>query len=135
MALSEAFLLWEQETEARLQRRAEEAVRQRVEQEVRQEVEQSVRQEVRQEVEQSVRQEVRQEVEQSVRQEVRQEVQNAERRSLILLLLEQKIGTLPSEVVDRLSTLTLDQMGRLAIALLNFASITDLTNWLNEQQR
>ncbi|MBE9009839.1 DUF4351 domain-containing protein [Pseudanabaenaceae cyanobacterium LEGE 13415] len=120
MALSEAFLAWEQETQARLRREAEEFVRQRIEQTVRQEVEQTVRQEV----EQTVRQEVEQ--------TVRQEAQNVERRSLILLLLEQKLGTLPDEAINQLSTLNLDQLGQLAIALLNFTSIDDLTDWLNE---
>jgi predicted transposase/invertase (TIGR01784 family) len=54
-----------------------------------------------------------------------------ERRSLISLLLEQKIGQLPDTLSDRVSTLSLDKLSALAIALLNFSSIDDLSNWLN----
>jgi hypothetical protein len=54
-----------------------------------------------------------------------------ERRSLISLLLQQKVGKLPDTLSDRVSTLALDQLSTLAIALLNFSSIDDLSNWLN----
>lgn len=66
--------------------------------------------------------------------EVSQEERQEERRSLILLQLEQKFGTLADQIVAQVSTLNLEQMGRLAIALLNFTSTNDLANWLNEQQ-
>ena len=59
--------------------------------------------------------------------------QQTERRSLILLQLEQKFGTLPPEIIDQISALSLDQMGTLAIALLNFTSLDNLTDWLNQQ--
>ena len=62
------------------------------------------------------------------RQEGRQEGQ----RSLVLLLLEQRIGRLSNEVRDRVSGLSLEQLTGLAIALLNFNSITDLATWLAE---
>jgi predicted transposase/invertase (TIGR01784 family) len=51
-------------------------------------------------------------------------------RSLITLLLEQKVGQLPEAIRDRLATLTLDQLSALAIALLNFNAIDDLNHWL-----
>jgi predicted transposase/invertase (TIGR01784 family) len=54
-----------------------------------------------------------------------------ERRSLISLLLQQKVGQLPDAISDRISTLSLEQLSALAIALLNFSSIDDLSNWLN----
>jgi hypothetical protein len=54
-----------------------------------------------------------------------------ERRSLVLLLLEQKLGQLPASLNDRISTLSPDKLSALAIALLNFNSIDDLSNWLN----
>ena len=52
------------------------------------------------------------------------------RQSLVLLLLEQRIGRLSDEVRDRVSGLSLEQLDGLAIALLNFNSITDLATWL-----
>jgi hypothetical protein len=54
-----------------------------------------------------------------------------ERRSLISLLLQQKVGQLPDTLSDRVFTLALDKLSALAIALLNFSSIDDLSNWLN----
>ena len=53
-------------------------------------------------------------------------------RSLISLLLQQKIGQLPDSTIDRISNLSLDQLSTLAIALLNFNSGDDLTNWLEQ---
>jgi Domain of unknown function (DUF4351)/Putative transposase, YhgA-like len=52
-------------------------------------------------------------------------------RSLTSLLLEQKVGKLPDALIDRISALPLDQLSALAIALLNFNAIDDLSNWLN----
>jgi Domain of unknown function (DUF4351) len=51
-------------------------------------------------------------------------------RSLASILLEQKIDQIPVILGDRISTLSLDQLDVLAIALLNFHSIDDLSNWL-----
>jgi hypothetical protein len=53
-----------------------------------------------------------------------------ERRSLTSLLLEQKVGQLPDAISDRISSLSLEQLSVLAIALLNFNSIDDLDQWL-----
>ncbi|MCU0551756.1 MAG: Rpn family recombination-promoting nuclease/putative transposase [Leptolyngbya sp. Prado105] len=53
-------------------------------------------------------------------------------RSLILRLLEQKIGSLSQQERDHISTLNLEQLGNLAIALLNFSTQNDLENWLNQ---
>jgi hypothetical protein len=53
-----------------------------------------------------------------------------ERRSLVRLQLEQKVGQLPAALTDRLSSLPLDRLSALAIALLNFNSIDDLNQWL-----
>ena len=55
-----------------------------------------------------------------------------ERRSLISLLLQQKVGQLPDSTLDRISTLSLDQLSALAIALLNFNSGDDLNHWLEQ---
>jgi predicted transposase/invertase (TIGR01784 family) len=56
-----------------------------------------------------------------------------ERRSLVTLLLEQKIGQVPDPTSDRLSALPLDRLSALAIALLNFNSIADLNQWLETE--
>jgi hypothetical protein len=54
-----------------------------------------------------------------------------ERRSLVLVLLEQKIGQLSDTTRDRIASLSLDQLSTLAIALLNFDSVDDLNHWLD----
>ncbi len=56
----------------------------------------------------------------------------AGQRSLILLLLEQRIGEVSLEQRDRISHLNLEQMEALAIALLNFSTAADLERWLAE---
>jgi predicted transposase/invertase (TIGR01784 family) len=53
-----------------------------------------------------------------------------ERRSLVFLLLNQKFGQLPDLLSNRVSSLSLDQLSALAVALLNFNSIDDLSQWL-----
>lgn len=55
-----------------------------------------------------------------------------DKRSLVILLLEQRVGSLSDAQRDHISTLTLDQLGALAIALLNFSSQDDLDAWLNQ---
>ena len=55
-----------------------------------------------------------------------------ERRSLISLQLEQRVGSLSDQQRDRISTLNLDQLTALAIALLNFSSQDDLDVWLGQ---
>jgi predicted transposase/invertase (TIGR01784 family) len=52
-------------------------------------------------------------------------------RSLLNLLLEQKFGQSLEALSDRISSLSPDKLSSLAIALLNFSSIDDLSNWLN----
>ncbi|WP_254721849.1 DUF4351 domain-containing protein [Kovacikia minuta] len=51
-------------------------------------------------------------------------------RSLVLLLLEQRVGKLPEGIRDRLSQLNLAQLEALAIALLNFSTLAELEAWL-----
>jgi hypothetical protein len=51
-------------------------------------------------------------------------------RSLISLLLNQKFGSLPDTLSDRVSSLSPDQLSSLAIALLDFGAIEDLSQWL-----
>jgi hypothetical protein len=54
-------------------------------------------------------------------------------RSLVSLLLEQKVGELSDRLNDQVSRLSPEQLKALAIALLRFESIDDLTNWLGNQ--
>jgi predicted transposase YdaD len=54
-------------------------------------------------------------------------------RSLVTLLLNQKLGTVPSATLDRVLTLSPNQLESLAIALLNFNEMTDLTTWLDDR--
>ncbi|HEY9618531.1 MAG TPA: DUF4351 domain-containing protein [Microcoleaceae cyanobacterium] len=51
-------------------------------------------------------------------------------RSLILLLLQQRVGQLPDQLHDRISQLNLTQLEAWAIALLNFSSLAELEAWL-----
>ena len=68
------------------------------------------------------------------REEGREEGRQLERRSLISLQLEQRVGSLSEAQRDRSSTLNLDQLTTLAIAPLNFSTPSDLDTWLNQQQ-
>ncbi len=55
-------------------------------------------------------------------------------RSLIDLLLSQKVGRIPQVLNDRISTLSSENLSLLAIALLNFRALGDLESWLQENQ-
>jgi hypothetical protein len=55
-------------------------------------------------------------------------------RSLIDLLLSQKIGQLSKTLDDRISTLSNEKLNSLAIALLNFSTVGDLESWLQENR-
>lgn len=52
-------------------------------------------------------------------------------RSLILLLLQQRIGPVSAAQTERMSQLTLEQMEALALALFNFTTAADLEKWLS----
>jgi Domain of unknown function (DUF4351) len=54
-----------------------------------------------------------------------------ERRSLVSLQLAQKMGELSDRLNDRVNSLLPEQLKALAIALLRFESIDDLTTWLD----
>jgi predicted transposase YdaD len=53
-----------------------------------------------------------------------------EGRSLILRQLTRKLGTLPTSVEAQVQALTLPQLEALGEALLDFAEMSDLTDWL-----
>jgi predicted transposase YdaD len=55
-------------------------------------------------------------------------------RSLVLKLLTRKVGGISDHILNQLNLLSLEQLDTLGEALLEFDSITDLTNWLEERQ-
>jgi predicted transposase YdaD len=65
------------------------------------------------------------------REEGREEALQQE-RSLILRLVQQKVGQLPEGIGDRVTSLPLEQLEELAIALLDFSSLSDLMTWLED---
>lgn len=70
-----------------------------------------------------------------VYQEAKEEGREEGTRSLILLLLTQRLGIIPNPLSEQISTLTLAQLEALAIALLNFSTLTDLETWLSQQNQ
>ncbi|XPM55120.2 MAG: Rpn family recombination-promoting nuclease/putative transposase [Leptolyngbya sp. IPPAS B-1204] len=52
------------------------------------------------------------------------------RQSLILKLLTRRVGELPLEIVAQVQALDLEQLETLGEALLDFAALSDLENWL-----
>lgn len=55
-------------------------------------------------------------------------------RSLVLLLLEQRVGQLSQIQRDRISALNLERLEALALALLDFSAMADLTTWLEQEE-
>jgi predicted transposase YdaD len=51
-------------------------------------------------------------------------------RSLVLRLLARRVGTLPTSIEAQVQALALPQLEALGEALLDFAQLSDLTNWL-----
>ncbi|MEH2464174.1 Rpn family recombination-promoting nuclease/putative transposase [Nostoc sp.] len=61
----------------------------------------------------------------------REEGRKAEGQLLILRLLTRRVGELPQEVLDRIETLSLEQLENLGEALLDFQVIADLETWFS----
>jgi Domain of unknown function (DUF4351) len=57
-----------------------------------------------------------------------------ERRSTVSRQLERKLDQIPATLSNRISTLSFDQLGALAIALLKFNSIEGLSHWLESNR-
>ncbi len=55
-------------------------------------------------------------------------------QTLVLRLLQRRVGELPQEVRRRIKTLSLEQLEALGEALLDFTAIEDLLNWLSANQ-
>jgi predicted transposase YdaD len=55
-------------------------------------------------------------------------------QTLVLRQLQRRVGELPQEVQRQIQTLSLEQLEALGEALLDFAAIEDLLNWLEANQ-
>jgi predicted transposase YdaD len=66
---------------------------------------------------------------------VYQEARQDEARSLILRQLNRRVGTLPDSVIERVNALLLDQLEALGEALLDFATVDDLTAGYRKMSR
>ncbi|WGV26861.1 DUF4351 domain-containing protein [Halotia branconii] len=53
-------------------------------------------------------------------------------KSLVMRLLPQRVGTLTPELEERVQQLSLIQLEDLAVALLDFSSVSDLAAWLQQ---
>ena len=63
-------------------------------------------------------------------QQIEQEVRQDEAESLILRLLARRVGQITPEILEHIQQLPLAQLEELGEALLDFASMQDLTDWL-----
>jgi hypothetical protein len=54
-------------------------------------------------------------------------------RSLLLRMLDRKVGSIPSQILAQINGLSIAQLDSLGDALLDFTSIDDLTGWLDDQ--
>jgi predicted transposase YdaD len=70
-----------------------------------------------------------------IKQEGREEGRKVEASSLILRQLTRRVGELSPELSDRIESLSLEELESLGEALLDFSTVTDLTNWLTERSR
>ena len=61
---------------------------------------------------------------------VYREIKEEGERSLIIRLLKRRVGELSSDVLQRVETLSLEQLENLGEALLDFTSMDDLQVWL-----
>ena len=60
------------------------------------------------------------------------EVKQEATRSLVIRLLSRRFGEIPSTTQTQIEQLNLEQTESLAEALLDFTSLDDLTNWLEQ---
>jgi hypothetical protein len=49
--------------------------------------------------------------------------------SVVTRLLNRRLGNIDDAVLERMRTLSVEQLEALSDALLDFTSVTDLTNW------
>jgi predicted transposase YdaD len=73
------------------------------------------------------------------RQEGRQEglqqgLQQGEER-LVLRLIDRLFGTIDSSLVEKVRSLSVDELENLGVALLDFSDVADLENWFVQQEQ
>jgi predicted transposase/invertase (TIGR01784 family) len=71
---------------------------------------------------------------QEILQEGRQEGRQEGEANLVLRLLTRRFGSLSTEQSDRLKALSIPQLEELAEALLDFTELSDLLDWLGQQE-
>ncbi|MGK7942512.1 MAG: DUF4351 domain-containing protein [Crocosphaera sp.] len=76
-----------------------------------------------------------QDIEQTGREKGRKEGREEGKKSLILRQLTKRVGQLSPEVYQKIENLSLEQLENLGEALLDFSSMTDLENWLDENRK
>jgi predicted transposase YdaD len=67
-------------------------------------------------------------------QEIAEKQGQSVRVSMTLMQLTELIGNLSDVIQAKISTLTLNQLDELSIALLRFKLLSDLENWLSEHR-
>ncbi len=53
--------------------------------------------------------------------------------TLVVRLLERRFGSVDATTLEQIRSLTSDRLEQLAVALLDFAAITDVTTWLQSE--
>jgi flagellar biosynthesis/type III secretory pathway protein FliH len=74
-------------------------------------------------------------IEQGLEQGLEQGSQQGQRRGsqdVVLLLLEQRLGKISPALKEHIAALSQSQINALAIALLNFSTLSDLEAWLTQ---
>jgi flagellar biosynthesis/type III secretory pathway protein FliH len=64
----------------------------------------------------------------------KEEGQQEQAQTLVLRLLQKRVGELPQQVREQIQGLSLEQLEALGEALLDFGAIADLLNWLQTHQ-
>ncbi|QSJ16486.1 DUF4351 domain-containing protein [Nostoc sp. UHCC 0702] len=67
------------------------------------------------------------------KEEGRQQGRQQGEQDLILRLLNRRIGEIDASLIERIKSLSIEQLETLAEALLDFSNIADLETWLNQQ--
>ena len=67
------------------------------------------------------------------REQAKEEGRQEGKQDLILRLLNRRIGEIDASLIEGVEDLSIEQLENLGEALLDFSSVTDLENWLNQQ--
>ena len=57
------------------------------------------------------------------------------KEELVVLQINERFGSVPSQITERIDELTAEQLNALGVALLSFASVADVEIWLTEKAR